>query len=232
MHHQVAVRVLHGFQHLQEQDHPLAQAQAPRIAPGVDGHAIHVFHDEVRITLRTDTAIQQRGDVRVLQARQGLSLAQETFAGGGGIGTAAYQLQCRMLRVGTIVPLDLVHRTHAAMAQHAGDAPGAQAAADQTVFGRCLGFILQHCTPGNGITRERLFTAGVCCQQGIHPGAQLGIARTGFQQALLALACLQLNHFLEQQEGAALELHICRSHAPISASRKARALRQSRRTVR
>jgi hypothetical protein len=46
------------------------------------GSAVDVLHDEVRIALFAEAAVEQGGDVGMLQPRQDLPLAQETFARG------------------------------------------------------------------------------------------------------------------------------------------------------
>ena len=133
VHHQVAVRVADRVQHLQEQHHALAQAQLARVAPAVDRHAVDPLHHEIRLALCADAAVQQGGDIGMLQAGQDLALAQEAFARHLRVRAAADQLERGLLRVGAVVALDQVDGAHAAAAQDADHAPCADARADQAV---------------------------------------------------------------------------------------------------
>ncbi len=83
VHDQVAMRVAHRIEDLQEQPDALAQSKAARIAPTINGLACDELHHEVRFAIRADAAIQQGGDIRMLQASQDLPFAQETLARGG-----------------------------------------------------------------------------------------------------------------------------------------------------
>ena len=55
---QVAMRMADRVQHLHEQLHALAQVQPARVAPLVDGRAIHVLHDEVGIAVVAEATVQ------------------------------------------------------------------------------------------------------------------------------------------------------------------------------
>ena len=66
MHDQVPVGEADRLADLAEELQPLADRQPLLVAIARDGHAIDVLHDEVRQPVVGDTAVQQRGDVRVL----------------------------------------------------------------------------------------------------------------------------------------------------------------------
>ena len=228
VHHQVAMRVAHRIEHLQEQHHALAQAQAARVAPAIDGLALDAFHHEVRFAVAADAAVEQDGDVRMLQAGQDLPFAQETFARRGRIGAGADQLERRPLRVRTIAALDRVHRAHAAVADGADDPPCADRAADGVVA-----IVVrrgQRIAPGRGIARERLAGVGIGIQQCLDLRAQRVVSCAHRVERAQAVLALELGDRIEDRQRAAFAVEL--AHADISASRKARALRQSRRRVR
>ena len=233
MHHQVAMRVAHGIDHLQEQHDALAQAELPLVAPAVDGLAIHQLHDEPGVAFAADAAVQQGGDVRVAQPRQDLPFAQEALARRLRIGTGTDQLQRGVLRVRPVVAVHAVHRAHAAVAENAGDAPRPDAAADQRIARHVAVLVAEGPAPRQCIAGERLRATGIRHQQGIDGTAQPGIVAAGLLQPGLALGGRDLDGLAEQGQGLppAFEIAVV-AHLPSSANRKARAVRQSRRTVR
>ena len=84
---EAAVRVAHRPAHDQEQAQPIGHRQPARVAVAVDRHALHVLHDQVRQAVVGRAAVEQAGDVRVLEPGQDLALGPELahpFAGRAG----------------------------------------------------------------------------------------------------------------------------------------------------
>ena len=88
MHNQVAVRGIHGGANLEHQLQPGADGKLILLAIAVEPDAFDILHHQVGLAVRTHAAIQQAGDVGMLQPRQQLALAAETVqrVGGGQIG--------------------------------------------------------------------------------------------------------------------------------------------------
>ena len=232
MDHQVAMGETHRVQHLQEQHHALAQAEPARIAPAVDGFAIDAFHHEVRFAIGADAAIEQGGDVGVLQAGQDLPFAQEAFARGGRIGAGSDQFQCRLLGVGTVAALDRVYRAHATAADHLAHAPGTDAASEHGVGCATRRLRLQCLAPGRDVAAERLAGAGVGVEQRLHLLAQCLVAVAQGIDLLQARLAGEVGDDVEDRQRAPPAFGRGVAHVPSSASRNARARRQSRRRVR
>ena len=228
MHHQVAMRETHRVQHLQEQHDAFAQAEAARIAPAIDGFAIDALHHEIRFTVGADAAIEQGGDVGMLQAGQDLPFAQETFARDRRVGTGADQLERGLLRVRAVAAFDRMHRAHAAAADGADDLPRADRTADGMVgVGVVIG---ERVAPRRGVTGERFGGVGIGVEQGLRARAQRVVACAHRLKCACALGGVELGDRIEDRQRAPSLFEI--AHGDISASRKARALRQSRRRVR
>ena len=74
---EAAVRVLHRRAHPLEQPEPLGDGELALVAVAIDGHALHVLHDEVGQPLLGGAAVQEPGDVGVLQPGEDLPFAPE-----------------------------------------------------------------------------------------------------------------------------------------------------------
>ncbi len=127
MDHQVAVGVGHRLAHRHEQLEPLLQACLVGAAPLGDGAALHQLHHHVGAAVAGHAAVEQAGDAGMLQPRQDLALGGE--APGLACGVAADQLERHLLLELPVGALGAVDLAHAAAADQAGDAPGADALA-------------------------------------------------------------------------------------------------------
>ena len=230
MHDQVAMRVTHRIQHLQEQHRALAQAEGVRIAPAVDRHAVDPFHHEVRLAVLADATVQQDRDVGMLQPRQDLAFAQEAFTRGGRIGTGADQLERGPVRIGAVAASNGVHRAHAAVAEDPDDLPHADAAPEHGI--RRRGIARQCFAPMRCVATEGFGGTGIGVQQDLYLPAQFAVVATQRIEPAAAILAGQFRDFVEDRECAPTAFDLIVVHACNSASRKARALRQSRRTVR
>ncbi len=82
MDHETSVRIGDGVTDLTEESADLIAVEMPGFAPNVNGRALDILHDEVRDTLFGSTAIDQTGDIGVVEVGQDLALPQEAIDGG------------------------------------------------------------------------------------------------------------------------------------------------------
>ena len=54
--------------------------EAAPLAEAMDGNAIHILHDQIQVAFSGDAAIQQAGNIRMLQAGQNLAFLAESLA--------------------------------------------------------------------------------------------------------------------------------------------------------
>ena len=73
------MRVLHRLEHLQEQPQPRADVESLRIAPVGEQLAVHVLHRQVGQTLGIDASVVQARNMRMLQSRENVALADEAL---------------------------------------------------------------------------------------------------------------------------------------------------------
>jgi len=116
---EVRVRVLHGAQHLQEQRDARLDRKPARIRPFGDRPPFDVLHREPGLAVGRDARVVEPRDVRMRQRREDLALAREAPGD-----------RARVDALGE------PHRAHAAHAQLAHEAPGADEAARREVLGR------------------------------------------------------------------------------------------------
>ena len=140
-------------------------------------------------------AVEQTGDVRMLQPGQNLSLGPQPRHHVGLVEPAADQLECRLLGEAAVDPLGQVDRAHATLAEHAQQPPGAETLA-QTRFRRLPGVVAKQV--------RRAFeqatvgaAAGIGLQHVEHLGAQAGVV-TGTRQIRRPVRRRQLDRRLEQ----------------------------------
>ena len=124
MHQQLAVGVGDGVGQLQEQRQPRFQRLGG--AGLVDGDAVDILQHEVGQPAVADAGVQQRGDVRVRQARQGLAFLGEAVQHGLRVHAAAQQLDGGAAVVAAVGAAGLEDLAHAAAADEADDGPGPQ----------------------------------------------------------------------------------------------------------
>ena len=114
-------RLANGYEHAQAR----IQARFRFGAPLVERTALDVLHDEVRRAARRGAAVKQARDLRMLQAGEQLPFARET-RGCVGVTEAADQLDRSLLVEMSVGTLGEIDRAHAAMADLAPEAPGAE----------------------------------------------------------------------------------------------------------
>ncbi len=229
VHHQVLVRALHRGADLQEQAHAIAQAERMRVAPAIDRFAVDQFHREVRRPGIVHAAVEQRGDVRVLQAGQDLAFAQEAPAQRRLVQADANALDGGLLLEAPVDAFAAVDRTHASVADHPGDAPWSDASFEQRIV-VVRAFRRQQ---RRRAAREHAVIV-VRDEQRLDFRVERGVLVRKRPQASRALYRIEFDQFVEQRQCALLEpgrVHPMPAR-DMSNCRKARALRQSRRTVR
>jgi hypothetical protein len=69
-----------SIEHLAEQAKSIVNRQSARVAVCVEGLSLDQFHDEIRLSFGGHAAIEQAGDIRMIQARQNLELREKTLA--------------------------------------------------------------------------------------------------------------------------------------------------------
>src|SRR3970282_1264848 len=127
VYHLVPVRVLYRGTDIEEEAQPRIDRQALLIAIPIDRRAFDVLHHEIQTAVRRDAAVDQRGNVRMLEAGQGLAVLEETTPQVCvATRTASHQLDRDAPIELFVVALGPVHRAHST-ATHlpAKTAPGA-----------------------------------------------------------------------------------------------------------
>ena len=134
---------------------------------------VNVFEREIRLTLRSGTAVEQARDVGMLEARQDLTLVAEAIEQLLGGEAGAHQLQRGALGEAALDTLRQIDRAHAALCQQSADPPGAELASELSVAGDLR--------VGLGQRREQLRRVRM------HAGCKL-LARVGVEQRAHLLA--------------------------------------------
>jgi hypothetical protein len=91
--HEVSMGVLHRLADADEHREPLLDPQPARVAVVVQGHPVHVLHGEPGLALRRDPAVEQPGDVGVIQAGEDLPFGEEAAEDLVGVHAALDQLE-------------------------------------------------------------------------------------------------------------------------------------------
>ena len=121
MNDEVLMGVMHRRTHDLKQLQPGRDVQTVRVAVGVDGDAVDVFHDDVGGAVRQRAAIQQMRDVRVIELSQDLALDLEPGLHGVGDRAAEDHLDGHSLvefGVRALGEENLPHAAHPQGAQH------------------------------------------------------------------------------------------------------------------
>jgi hypothetical protein len=124
-HNPLDVGMGNGIADLQKQPKPLVHAQPPGLREPVDRLTLDVFHREVGQPVVRRPAIQQPGDVGVIERRQNLSLGPEPLQHLVGVHAPLDELDGHPLRKRPVNPLGEIHRPHAAAAERAEQPIGA-----------------------------------------------------------------------------------------------------------
>ena len=119
MHHQVAVGMGHGGQHLQKNPQPGGNSHLRRIAGVGDGPAGHEFHHQIGLARQRHTGVVEPGDLRVVEPAQHLPLLLEAQDLAGRPPMQQRHLERHAAAGRCIRPLGQPDAAHAALAQQA-----------------------------------------------------------------------------------------------------------------
>jgi hypothetical protein len=164
---QVLVRELHGLANAGEQREPLRGGEMAVLAEFVDGDAVHVFHGQVEIAGLGDSAVEQPGDVGVVEPGEDLPLLAEALAKQVGGERQVNELDGDLLLELPVGAMRQVDGAHSAAAEQAIDLVRADALAPER-FTRSSFFFAA------GLRGLLFFLAGA--QQQIHFGRHRGVA--------------------------------------------------------
>ncbi len=113
---QVLVRVLHGAADADEQPEPSLDREVVDVAIPVDRQAVDELHHEVRQAVVGRSAVDQAGDVRVIEVGENLAFVPETLLDEGGVEAGSDDLDRDLLVVLVIGPAAEIHGAHSAVA--------------------------------------------------------------------------------------------------------------------
>ena len=111
----------HRRTHRAEELQALHHRQPAAGAEAVDGLALHVFHGEVGQAVRRGTAVEQLGDVGVVEGGQDLALGAEAADQLLAVGLRTQQLEGHLLLELVVRAGGQVYRAHAAASQQVLD---------------------------------------------------------------------------------------------------------------
>src|SRR5690242_13754638 len=126
MNHQVLVYVLHCRANLAEQPYALADLQSVALAVLVNTSALHIIHHEIWQSLLGRAAVEQLGDVAMIEGSQDLAFMPEAVNNFTGINAGLYKFDRNPLVESVVGPDSEIHRSHAAGTNLADDAIGAK----------------------------------------------------------------------------------------------------------
>ena len=193
---EVLVGVLDGGRDLAQEREARAQGEAVGGGVGGDGDAVDVLHDEVRLAVGGDAAVEQGGDVPVVEVGEDLAFVAEAADGEVALVAAAEELEGDAFLELVVGADPLVDGPHAADADEAGEGVGADAGADGGGGG---------IAGGEGIGEDGAVGAlpgGVPAveggEQAFDFGAQRGVGPAGPVQVVPALGHRALQRCIEQ----------------------------------
>ena len=121
---QILVGVMHGGAHGPHQRDPLGNWQPATFAIHIDRLAIDVLHDQIGRAVGCSSAIEQTGDVGMLQMRKDLPLGAQATLNLRSEGSRSNELDCDLLLVLLVGALGQIDIAHASGTELAHDAVG------------------------------------------------------------------------------------------------------------
>ena len=121
------MRVLHGRAQRQEELQAGGGVERARLGELAERHAFHVLHDQVGQAVGGRAAVEQTGDVRMVEAGENLALGAEAPHDRLGVHPAFEDLEGDALMEHVVVAHRQEHGAHAALAQLADQPVGANA---------------------------------------------------------------------------------------------------------
>ncbi len=124
---QALVGVLHRPAEQQEELQALRRVELPQLGILAERHPFHVFHDEVGEAVGGGAAIEQARDVRMVEPGEDLPLGAEAPHDRLGVHPAFQDLERDTFVERVVVAHREINRAHAALAELAHEAVGADA---------------------------------------------------------------------------------------------------------
>lgn len=201
----LGVRIGQAVAQADEQFHARADVESAPVAPAVDRLALYQLHGEPRIAVRVDTAVEQRGDVGMLEHRQHAALVAHRFGQQRRRHLGADALQRDDLRVLAVGAAGAVDLAHAAGADDALDAPGAERGADPRI-GAGAGAARGCLVAGQDLLRrlQQGAAQGIGGEQAEERRVHRRIGGVQHRQRLRALVLAQIGVRVEHLQGARL----------------------------
>ena len=128
VHDQIRVRVLDGFEHVQEQAEPGVHVQPVLVAIAIDGQPLHVLEHEIRLTRRRHARVEEPGDVGMREPREDVAFALEPLLAGAPHERHVQQLDGRVSREAAVAALRQPDAAHPAVPDVRDHAVGAESA--------------------------------------------------------------------------------------------------------
>jgi len=122
---EIAVRVVHGRGHVDDETHAVANRELMPVAVGVDRLALDEIESEEGATVLGEAAIDELGDARVIEGGGNPAFEPETHEGVCGELVRGEDLEGHLLPELIRDPSGAIHRGHSAFAQLADDLEGA-----------------------------------------------------------------------------------------------------------
>ena len=129
VHHETRVREAHRTTNLGEEPQAVVDGETVRGAVAINRIAFHQLHRKPRGAVGGESAVYQPRNLRMVERGEDLPLALEALQDLLGVHPAADELECDLLREGAVHPFGEVDGAHAAVAEFANNAPGANALA-------------------------------------------------------------------------------------------------------
>ena len=139
--HQILMRVVNRGADREEETQPFADGEAVGIAVFIDRRSGDEVHHEIGPSVRGGAAIQEFGDIRVIEVRQDLAFGIEALERVIAEDAAADHLDGHHFAIQVVDAHGLVDRAHAALGDELHDAIRAQAGAVTEAVGQRAGHL-------------------------------------------------------------------------------------------
>ena len=151
--------VSHRLQDVEKQTNARGEVEELRIARRVDGCAVHVLQDEIRLSGVGRPGIDEGGHVRMDEPGQDLALPPEARGDGWADPAGAQELERHLALVAPVAPVGEPDLAHAAMPDELVQRVGSDGRARTSRRELCP--LAQEPIPlGHGVTREQFLELG------------------------------------------------------------------------
>jgi hypothetical protein len=199
VHHQIAVGILDGVAHREEETETAIERKPAAVAVSVDRLALHVLHGEPWQAFAGDAAVQQLRDVRMVQRGEDLALLEKSADQVGIVHAPAEELQGDALPVLVVRPLGHVDHAHAAAAGLTEDAVRTDAHALRRGLGLGLSQAHQRIDGAGPAARKHVLGSRERHHQPLHCRLQLRVRLAPRGQVCRARRRVEREHRVEQR---------------------------------